>query len=155
MERSFGQVLSELRSRSELSQRTLASDLKISQALLSHYENGTREPGLPFICRACDYFGVSADYMLGRTDDISSGGAVGCPQYTQLNQLLVKANRPALREAAADYLNAASGRIFGRLSPMEDGEQFLCSQAVQMAQAELHLAELIAELRSEKAQTHK
>ena len=44
-----------------------AADLGISQALLSHYENGAREPGLSFVCRACDYYGVTADYMLGRS----------------------------------------------------------------------------------------
>ena len=27
------------------------------------------EPGLDFVCRACEYYGVSADYLLGRTDE--------------------------------------------------------------------------------------
>ena len=65
--RSFPDTLCELRRRSGLSQRKAASDLKISQALLSHYENGTREPGLSFVCRVCDYYGVTADYLLGRS----------------------------------------------------------------------------------------
>ena len=39
----------------------------MSQALLSHYENGLREPGLPFVVRAADYYGVSCDYLLGRS----------------------------------------------------------------------------------------
>ena len=71
MERSFSQTMSELRRERGLSQRSAAADLKISQALLSHYENGAREPGLGFVCRACRYYGVSADYLLGLTD--SSG----------------------------------------------------------------------------------
>ena len=50
-----------------MSQRTAAADLGISQALLSHYENGIREPGLSFVVRACDYYHVSADFILGRT----------------------------------------------------------------------------------------
>ncbi len=61
--------MSSLRRERGLSQRKAAADLKISQALLSHYENGAREPGLIFVCRACDYYGVSADYLLGRTED--------------------------------------------------------------------------------------
>ena len=65
-ERSFSHTLSELRRRAGLSQRQVAADLNISQALLSHYENGAREPGLNFVCRACDYYNVSADYLLGR-----------------------------------------------------------------------------------------
>ncbi len=68
MSRAFSNVLSTLRRASGLSQRRAAADLGISQALLSHYENGAREPGLAFICKACDYYGVSADYMLGRSD---------------------------------------------------------------------------------------
>ena len=66
MERNFAAVMSELRHARGLSQRKVAADLKISQALLSHYENGAREPGLAFVCRACDYYGVSADFLLGR-----------------------------------------------------------------------------------------
>ena len=70
MGRSFSNVLCELRRAKGLSQRKAAADLHISQALLSHYENGAREPGLHFVCLACDYYGVSADYLLGRTDSM-------------------------------------------------------------------------------------
>ena len=65
-----------LRRERGLSQRTAAADLHISQALLSHYENGAREPGLDFVCRACDYYGVTADYLLGRSDDDKVSRAV-------------------------------------------------------------------------------
>ena len=75
MERTFSQTMSELRRARGLSQRRAASDLGISQALLSHYENGAREPGLPFVCRACDYYGVSADYLLGRESRADAGRA--------------------------------------------------------------------------------
>ena len=69
MTRGFSETMSELRRKKGASQRTAASELGISQALLSHYENGAREPGLDFVCRACEYYGVSADYLLGRTDE--------------------------------------------------------------------------------------
>ena len=69
MTRGFSETMSELRRRKGASQRTAAAELGISQALLSHYENGAREPGLDFVCRACEYYGVSADYLLGRTDE--------------------------------------------------------------------------------------
>lgn len=69
MERDFPEILSALRHEKNLSQRKAASDLQISQALLSHYENGAREPGLSFLRRACDYYGVSADYILGRSEN--------------------------------------------------------------------------------------
>ena len=68
-QKTFAKNLSELRRRSGLSQRKAAADLKISQALLSHYENGAREPGLGFVCRVCDYYNVTADYLLGRSSN--------------------------------------------------------------------------------------
>lgn len=68
MATDFSRTLSLLRQEKGVSQRKAAGELGISQALLSHYENGAREPGLQFVCRACDYYGVSADYLLGRTD---------------------------------------------------------------------------------------
>lgn len=64
---TFASRLSQLRKECGLNQRSAAVELKISQALLSHYENGIREPGLEFVVRACNFYGVSADYMLGRT----------------------------------------------------------------------------------------
>lgn len=74
MERNFSHTMSELRKARGLSQRKAAADLKISQALLSHYENGAREPGLSFVCRACRYYGVSADYILGLADEPAAPG---------------------------------------------------------------------------------
>ena len=67
MNSSFSRQLALLRQERGMSQRAVASDLNISQALLSHYENGIREPGLDFIVKACNYYDVSADFLLGRT----------------------------------------------------------------------------------------
>ena len=67
MNADFSRTLALLRQEKDISQRKAAKDLGISQALLSHYENGIREPGLAFVVRACDYYHVSADYLLGRT----------------------------------------------------------------------------------------
>ena len=67
MNAEFSRTLSLLRQERGVSQRTAAADLGISQALLSHYENGIREPGLAFVVKACDYYHVSADFILGRT----------------------------------------------------------------------------------------
>lgn len=67
MNADFSRTLALLRQEKEISQRKAAKDLGVSQALLSHYENGIREPGLAFVRRACDYYHVSADYLLGRT----------------------------------------------------------------------------------------
>ena len=77
MDRTFPKTLSALRREKNISQRKAAADLGISQALLSHYENGTREPGLAFVCRVCDYYGVTADYLLPRRRAYSLTGCAG------------------------------------------------------------------------------
>lgn len=69
MHMTFSHALSRLRREKGVSQRQAAQELEVSQALLSHYENGIREPGLAFVSRACDYYQVSADYLLGRTTE--------------------------------------------------------------------------------------
>ncbi|NLC72324.1 MAG: helix-turn-helix transcriptional regulator [Ruminococcaceae bacterium] len=71
MDKSFCKKLSALRSITGKSQRVVSAELGISQALLSHYENGAREPGLSFIVKICDYYDVSADYLLGRCSEKS------------------------------------------------------------------------------------
>ena len=74
MNENFSRVLALLRQEKGVSQRKAAGELGISQALLSHYEKGVREPGLEFVVKACDYYHVSADYLLGRT--LTRDGAV-------------------------------------------------------------------------------
>ena len=73
----FARTLSQLRHEKGVSQREAAQALEVSQALLSHYENGIREPGLAFVVRACDYYQVSADYLLGRLTDRGDGQGHG------------------------------------------------------------------------------
>ena len=49
MNADFSRTLALLRQEKGISQRKAAKELGISQALLSHYENGIREPGLAFV----------------------------------------------------------------------------------------------------------
>ncbi len=79
MKTVFSQMLSQLRHENGQSQKKAADALGVSQALLSHYENGVREPRLEFILRACDYYNVSTDYMLGRTCEKNTDGKVAVP----------------------------------------------------------------------------
>ncbi len=67
MNHDFPRILTLLRKEKGLSQKQVSTDLNISQALLSHYEKGVRECGLEFIVKVSDYYGVSCDYLLGRT----------------------------------------------------------------------------------------
>lgn len=69
MNAAFPRILTLLRKERGVSQKQVAAALNVSQALLSHYEKGIRECGLDFVVRAADYYGVSCDYLLGRTAD--------------------------------------------------------------------------------------
>ncbi len=67
MNKDFCRIITLLRKEKKLSQKQVATDLSISQALLSHYEKGIRECGLDFLIKIADYYDVSCDYLLGRT----------------------------------------------------------------------------------------
>lgn len=71
MNAAFPRILTLLRKERGISQKKASADLQVSQALLSHYEKGIRECGLDFVVRVADYYGVSCDYLLGRTADKS------------------------------------------------------------------------------------
>jgi len=154
MREDFSRTLSLLRQERGISQRKAAADLGISQALLSHYENGVREPGLNFVTKACDYYHVSADFMLGRsldrdgitigTDELydaseeRSGTLRGSIMATLQKKLLVNSvsvlfdllgkmgSREAIMAAAA-YLSGGIYRIFRTLyqkAPESTGDMF-------------------------------
>lgn len=61
--------LKELRMRRGISQIRLAMELSMSQNSISRYENGEREADYDTLIAFADYFGVSVDYLLGRTDN--------------------------------------------------------------------------------------
>ena len=69
MNADFPRIITLLRKERGISQKHAASDLQISQALLSHYEKGIRECGLEFLVKVADYYDVSCDYLLGRSPD--------------------------------------------------------------------------------------
>ena len=129
----FSRTLSLLRQERGVSQRTAAGDLGISQALLSHYENGIREPGLAFVVKACDYYHVSADFILGRTlsregnmlteQEILNAAEPGNILQSKLLSgavgvlfgLLGKLNDKAAINAAAGYLGSAVYQLYRHL----------------------------------------
>lgn len=61
--------LKELRKARGISQLKLAMDLGMNQNSISRYESGTREADYRTLIALADYFNVSIDYLLERTDD--------------------------------------------------------------------------------------
>lgn len=153
MTTDFSRCLALLRREKKVSQRVAAKELGISQALLSHYENGAREPGLAFVKKACDYYNVSADFLLGRTLDRDGAIIVAEDMYdaseekdhvlrgsvmaTMAKKLLVNSisllfdllskteNRGAIK-AATQYLSTAVYKLFRHLyrAPGTNNEEF-------------------------------
>lgn len=60
--------LKELRKKKGLSQQRLAMELNVNQNTISRYETGEREADYKSLIMLADYFGVSIDYLLERTD---------------------------------------------------------------------------------------
>lgn len=61
--------LKQLRTERGLSQVRLAMELSVSQHTISRYETGEREADYATLIRIADYFGVSVDYLLERTEN--------------------------------------------------------------------------------------
>lgn len=64
----FGKRLKLLRKNLKLTQSQLGENLNLSQRAISSYENGIRFPDELVLNLIADYFNVSVDYLLGRTD---------------------------------------------------------------------------------------
>ena len=58
----------ELRNEKRIWQEEMASILGVSVSAYRNYETNKREPTAPLIAAFADYFDVSADYLLGRSD---------------------------------------------------------------------------------------
>ena len=137
MNKDFPRIITFLRKERGLSQKQVAADLGISQALLSHYEKGIRECGLDFLVRAAEYFEVSCDYLLGRTvqrrlaavtaDDIPESDEIRHIKGNMINQinkkllmntttvifdLLAQIGDKRLTNAVSNYLMSAEYQIF-------------------------------------------
>jgi len=66
---TFGMRLRQLRQEKKLRQRDLAKKLGITESAYGYYEQGRREPSYETLQQLADFFDVSVDWLLGRTDD--------------------------------------------------------------------------------------
>ena len=65
----YGNRIFSLRTSKGLTQEQLAGSLQISRAALSHYEQDRREPDYETLKKIADYFEVTVDYLIGRTNN--------------------------------------------------------------------------------------
>ena len=59
----------DLREDADISQTEMGKYLNVSQRAYSHYENGTRDIPVSILIAFADFFNVSIDYLLERTDN--------------------------------------------------------------------------------------
>lgn len=65
---TFGQRLANLREEKGIYQKELAAILSVSPSTVSNYENDVHFPDIEILCKLANYFDVSTDYLLVRTD---------------------------------------------------------------------------------------
>ena len=65
---TFQNRLKQLREENNLTQLELAQKFNITSQTISQYERGIRTPDFNLLNSITDFFGVSVDYLLGRTD---------------------------------------------------------------------------------------
>lgn len=69
----FPSRLKRLRTERKMTQEQLGEKINVTKVSISGYENGNRTPDMETTQKIADFFGVSVDYLLGRTDDPSTG----------------------------------------------------------------------------------
>lgn len=57
-----------LREERKLSQQKLADEFDLAQSQILYYEKGTYQPSISTLNKYADFFEVSVDFLLGRTD---------------------------------------------------------------------------------------
>ena len=69
MDNKFANRLKELRTAKGISQKELGKIIGGSYSAVSYWEQGINEPKISYVIALCRYFDVSADYLLGITDE--------------------------------------------------------------------------------------
>ncbi len=65
---AIAEKLRELRAETTKTQKEIASAIGVSVSTIGMYETGRREPDNALLIKIADFFGVTTDYLLGRTD---------------------------------------------------------------------------------------
>ena len=64
----FSERLKELRKEKSMTLKEVATHLNMPLSSYANYEQGVREPSLSMLKKLCDFYDVSSDYLIGRTD---------------------------------------------------------------------------------------
>ncbi len=91
---AFNTRLKALREERKLSQKEIANLVKSQQQVVSKWEIGTSEPDFASLEVLCDFFEVSADYILGLSDTSTPRRTLKANELTPLqHELLIAFNK--------------------------------------------------------------
>lgn len=65
----IGEKIKELRKSSKITQEQLGNAIGVSKMAVSYFEKGKKSPGRETLEKIADYFNVTTDYLLGRSED--------------------------------------------------------------------------------------
>ncbi len=65
---SFAERLKSLREEKKVTQRIVATYLELTDTAYGFYEQGKNYPNMDVLIKLADYFGVSLDYLVGRSE---------------------------------------------------------------------------------------
>ena len=87
---TFAENITALRKELNRKRQEVADDLGISRSSLEYYEKGKRRPDIDVLAKFADYYGVSADFLIGRTSAKTTDKDLRfvC-EYTGLNDVTV------------------------------------------------------------------
>jgi transcriptional regulator with XRE-family HTH domain len=121
----LGKRIKQLREEKGLLQKDIAGIIGITDSAIGHYERGARFPDPETLRRLAEYFGVSVDYLLGRTD-VRNPTQPWHPAITQKDEKDIAKDL----ERIMNDLTQADGLMFYN-EPMTDEDKQLIREAIE------------------------
>lgn len=84
----YGDILKKLRTEKGLSQKELTDRLTINRSTYARYETSSTQPDFETLSKLADFYDVSVDYLLGRTDNknaLHTQAGISDDDYNNLN----------------------------------------------------------------------
>lgn len=117
----IGKRIKLLRTNKEITQKELSEYLGLTPKMISFYEKEERFPPHDIITKIADYFKVTTDYLLGRTDD------------PNLNNKDEKNIQKDLKQIIDDFKTGEDGPVFYNGEELDEDELYLIEQAMEIA----------------------
>ena len=85
--KKFGENIRKLRDRHDMTQEALGKLLNVTQSTIAYYESGKKQPTLETLIIIADYFEVSTDFLLNRTNVVSTASEISKSDSELLNKI--------------------------------------------------------------------